>query len=98
MSRLVLVVNVTVKPGHTERLRPAMLENAANSAKEPGCRQFDVSVSQDDQNSFIFYEVYDDEAALAEHRQTPHFLKYWNLMQELGDNVERRAQQYTLVS
>jgi quinol monooxygenase YgiN len=98
MSRLVLVVNVTVKPGHTERLRPAMLENAANSVKEPGCHQFDVSVSQDDENSFIFYEVYDDEAALAEHRQTPHFRNYWNLMQELGDNVERRAQQYTLIS
>ena len=98
MPRLVLVVNVTVKPEYTEQLRPAMLENAADSVKEPGCHQFDVSVSQDDENSFVFYEVYSDAAALAAHRQTPHFLNYWNLMQELGDNVERRAQQYTLVS
>ena len=40
----------------------------------------------------------DDAAALAEHRQTAHFLNYWNQMQELGDNVERRAQQYTQVN
>jgi len=98
MSRLVLVVNVTVNADYTDTLRPAMLENAANSVQEPGCHQFDVSVSQDDENSFIFYEVYSDAAALAEHRQTAHFLNYWNQMQDLGDKVVRTAQQYTQVN
>ena len=98
MPSLVLVVNVTVHPEHTDGLRPAMLENAANSVKEPGCHQFDVSVSQDDPNSFIFYEVYSDADALAAHRKRPHFLNYWNRMQELGDKVVRTAQQYTQVN
>lgn len=98
MSRLVLIVNLTVKPQFLERLREPMLENAANSVKEPGCHQFDVSVAEDDPNSFVFYEVYSDADALAAHRQTPHFLNYWNLMQALGDGVERRARQYTLMS
>ncbi len=95
MSHLVLVVNVKIKPGHGEELKPAMLVNAANSVKEDGCYQFDVIVSDDDANEFLFYEVYKDADALASHRRTPHFLKYFGLMQALGDNVERTAQIYT---
>ena len=92
MSNLVLVVTVKVQPEFVAKLKPAMLENAAQSVQEEDCYQFDVIVSQDDENTFMFYEVYRNEQALADHRQTPHFLNYWNLMQELGDNVERNAQ------
>ncbi len=98
MSNLVLVVNVKVKPVHADALIPAMLENAAQSALEETCYQFDVSVSQDDPNTFMFYEVYENEQALADHRQTPHYLNYYNLMQELGDNVERSVQLYDKMS
>ena len=98
MSDLVLVVTVKVKPEYVDVLKPAMLENAAKSIKEPTCYQFDVIVSQDDDNTFMFYEVYKDEQALADHRQTPHFLAYWNLMQELGDKVERSAQLFNKLS
>jgi len=98
MSNLVLVVTVKVKPGYAETLMPAMLENAAQSVLEETCYQFDVIVSQDDPNTFMFYEVYKDEQALADHRQTPHFLNYYNLMQELGDNVERSAQLHDKLS
>jgi (4S)-4-hydroxy-5-phosphonooxypentane-2,3-dione isomerase len=98
MSNLVLVVTVKVKPEYVDTLKPAMLENAAQSIKEETCYQFDVVVSQDDKNCFMFYEVYKDEQALAAHRQTPHFLNYWNLMQELGDNVERTAQLHDKLS
>ena len=55
-------------------------------------------VSKDDKHTFMFYEVYENEQALADHRQTPHFLNYWNLMQELGDNVERHAQLFEKLS
>ena len=98
MSNLVLIVNVKVNPDYTEQLKPAMLENAAQSVQEEDCYQFDVSVSQDDENSFVFYEVYKDADALAAHRQTPHFLAYWNMLEELGDNVARTAQLYDKVS
>ena len=98
MPNLVLVVTVKVQAEYTAKLKPAMLENAAQSAQEETCYQFDVIVSQDDENTFIFYEVYKDEAALAAHRKTPHFLNYWNLMQELGDKVERSAQLYDKLS
>ena len=98
MSDLVLVVTVKVQPEYVEQLRPAMLENAAKSVQEETCYQFDVIVSQDDENTFMFYEVYKDEQALADHRKTAHFLSYWNLMQELGDKVQRTAQLFNKLS
>ena len=98
MSNLVLVVKVKVRPEYAAKLKPAMLENAAKSVQEEHCYQFDVIVSQDDENTFMFYEVYKDEEALASHRQTPHFLNYWELMQSLGNNVERTAQLFNKLS
>ena len=98
MADLVLVVTVKAHPDVVERLKPAMLENAGQSVQEDGCLQFDVIVSQDDEHTFIFYEVYKDEDALASHRQTPHFLAYWNLMEELGEQVERTAQLFDRLS
>ena len=98
MADLVLVVTVKAHPDVVERLKPAMLENAASSAQEEGCLQFDVILSQDDAHTFIFYEVYKNEEALASHRETPHFLAYWNLMQELGEQVERTAQLFDRLS
>ena len=94
MSNLVLVVVVTIDPEYVGRMKPAMLENAARSRQEENCYGFDVNVSQDDPNTFLFYEVYKDADALAAHRKTPHFLNYWKLLQELGDKVERTAQLY----
>ena len=94
MSDLVLVVTVTIDPEYVDRLKPAMLENAARSREEEDCYGFDVNVSRDDPGAFLFYEVYKDADALAAHRNTPHFLNYWNLLQELGDKVVRTARLY----
>ena len=98
MSNLVLVVTVAIDPDCVEQLRPAMLENATQSRLEEDCYGFDVNVSQDDPNTFLFYEVYKDADALARHRRTPHFLNYWNLLQGLGDKVERNAQLYKMLN
>ena len=98
MAEVVLVVTVKADPGVVGQLKPGMLENAAKSAQEEGCLQFDVIESQDDENSFVFYEVYRDEDALASHRQTPHFLAYMDLLQALGDKVQRSAQLFNRLS
>jgi autoinducer 2-degrading protein len=98
MSNLVNLVKVRAHPDVVERLLPAMLLNAAESVKEETCYQFDVIRGHDDENEFIFYEVYKDEEALATHRQTPHFLAYFGLMQELGDQVERTPILYDLIN
>jgi (4S)-4-hydroxy-5-phosphonooxypentane-2,3-dione isomerase len=54
----------------------AIKENAANAVKEPCCREFNVLVMPNRPNHVFLFEVYDNEAALAAHRNTDHFKKY----------------------
>jgi len=74
---LVLLVTVRVKPEHLAEFLPAAWHNAEHAvADEPGCLRFDIIQDREDTHLFRFYEVYKDDAALAAHRQTPHFKKY----------------------
>jgi len=95
MGKLVNLVQVTVAAGYLETIKPAMLENARSSVREAGCHQFDVVVSNDDDHKFVFYEVYDDQAALDAHREADHFKAYWKILEELGGNLQRQVQLYT---
>ena len=71
---IALVVSVRVRADKLERFLAAITENAERTfTDEPGCRRFDVTRSLDDPLHFMFYELYDDEAALAAHRAAPHF-------------------------
>jgi autoinducer 2-degrading protein len=71
---LSVVVRLRTKPGQREAFLGVMMRNAAASLHdEPGCRRFDVTTSRDDPDAVLLYETYDDDAAFAEHRATPHF-------------------------
>ncbi|GJE60711.1 putative quinol monooxygenase [Methylobacterium trifolii] len=48
----------------------------ASVANEPGCRTFDVAVAEDDPQTVVFYEVYDDRAAFDAHLETPHLARF----------------------
>ena len=74
---IILHVTVQVKPEHAAEFVAAVRYDAEHSEQdEPGCLRFDVMQDRDDANRFYFYEVYRDEAALAAHRDTPHFKYY----------------------
>ncbi|MDQ6692934.1 MAG: antibiotic biosynthesis monooxygenase [Chloroflexota bacterium] len=40
---------------------------------EPGCHAYEPQRAVDDEDIFLVYEQYSDEAALQEHRNTAHF-------------------------
>jgi (4S)-4-hydroxy-5-phosphonooxypentane-2,3-dione isomerase len=69
-------VDLVIVPSELPKFLEAIKENAANSVKEPGCREFNATVLASNPNHVFLYEVYDNEAALDAHRQTPHFKKY----------------------
>ena len=72
----IAAVEYDVVPGKVDDFLAAVKENGAASVKEPGCREFDVTVSQTDPNHVFILEVYDDEDALKAHVTTDHFKKY----------------------
>ena len=72
----VLSVELRIKPENVESFMTSALENAAQSRKEPGCRQFDVLVDPKEPTRVMLYEVYLDDKAFEAHQQTAHFKKY----------------------
>jgi quinol monooxygenase YgiN len=75
-SLQVNAVDIDIVPGQIDAYLAAAKENGAATAKEPGCHEFDLTVSQKDANHVLIIEVYDDAAAAAAHRETDHFKKY----------------------
>jgi quinol monooxygenase YgiN len=73
---LALIVEFRIKAAHVDAFDAAIRYNAQSSIDdEPGCRQFDVCRDPDDAALFFLYELYDDEAAIQAHLQSPHFLQ-----------------------
>jgi quinol monooxygenase YgiN len=68
-------VDLDIVPAEFENYKVAIMENAAASMSEPGCRQFDVLFLQSDPHHVFLYEVYDNEAAFKAHRASEHFNK-----------------------
>ena len=73
-----------------------MLHNAEQSVLENDCYQFDVIVSQEDENTFMFYEVYKDEAALEAHRNAPHYKKWRATVEDWFDGELERVMMNTV--
>ena len=72
-----IVVTVEVHEGHLDEFIPKILANAHGArTTEPGCLAFDVVQDTSDPHKFVFYEVYESEAAFAEHHKTAHFLEF----------------------
>jgi (4S)-4-hydroxy-5-phosphonooxypentane-2,3-dione isomerase len=69
-------VDLDIAPAEMAKFIDAVKENGANAVKEPGCREFNITVLANNPNHVFLYEVYDNEAALTAHRATDHFKKF----------------------
>lgn len=71
---IVLIAKYFVKPGNVDAVVEHLHRMGPEVARtEPGCKQYQVARSQSDENLLVLVEHYVDEAALAAHRETPHF-------------------------
>ncbi len=71
---VVLVAKYIVKAGHGDAVAAA-LKRMAPLVKggEPGCTLYQANRAAENPDLFLLYERYTDQAALAAHRETPHF-------------------------
>jgi quinol monooxygenase YgiN len=71
---IVLVAHYYGKPGQGDAIEAALKQMAPRVAEsEPGCKLYHACRSQENPDLFLLYELYVDEAALLNHRETPHF-------------------------
>lgn len=80
-----LVIIVEAAEGKADLFAEYITDEARDvMADEPGCRAFVVSRSLENPHTFTLAEVYDDQAALDQHRLTPHFLLFQERAREHG--------------
>ena len=80
---LIVLVHVHVKPDCLEAFRTASLENARNSIQEPGIARFDILQDNEDPNRFILNEVYRTEDDPAAHKETAHYKKWRETVEDM---------------
>lgn len=69
-----LVAKYHVRPGNSPAVAAALVAMAERvAADEPACLLYHANRSTETEDLFLLYELYQDEAALAAHRETPHF-------------------------
>ncbi|MGB0631944.1 MAG: putative quinol monooxygenase [Alphaproteobacteria bacterium] len=77
MNAIVLHVELTLHPEHRDAYLTRAQQHRDNVRKnEPACQRFEISIEEDNPNLVRLYEVYDDEAAVQHHMQTPYMIAY----------------------
>ncbi|CAO3421252.1 putative quinol monooxygenase [Azospirillum endophyticum] len=87
-SHVKIMAMLTAKPGKAAELRALLDGMLAPSRAEPGNLRYDLWRDRDDANRFVLDELYADAAAVAAHRETPHFRDY---LTRIADLAERSA-------
>jgi len=87
MSRFVIRAEHLVKEGLMQEWLRLAFANSRESLKEPGVQRFDVSVSHDDPNRALLYEIYESRERWLAHCETPHFKAF---VEGVKDLIVRR--------
>lgn len=72
----VVFVHVRVKPEFLEQFKAACIDNATNSALEPGVARFDVVQNVEDPTRFVLIEAYRSAEAPGQHKATAHYARW----------------------
>ena len=87
---LAIFVKVRIKADTRDKFLKAIEHDQIHSeADEPGCLRFNVLQDQKDANTYYFYEIYKDQAAIEAHRAAPHYAVWREAADTLDGPVER---------
>lgn len=77
MPAIALVVEIRTQPGQRDAFLARLRQHRAKVlANEPGCRGFEILLAEEEPDSLVLYEAYQDERALEEHDAAPYFQAY----------------------
>lgn len=67
-----LVATASAKPGHEADLRASLQSLVAPTLREAGCVQYDLHEETEAEGAFLFYEIWESQAALDAHAASAH--------------------------
>lgn len=78
---------LTARPGKAEELKALLVGMAPHCRAEPGNLRCDVWQDQSQSDRYVLDEPYADDAAVAAHRETPHFKDYLSRIAGLAERT-----------
>lgn len=88
--KIYLTALIKSKPEYTDEILALLQNMVINSRKEPACLQYDLHRDNDDENTFVFYEIWNSEAELALHNDQPYIKAF-------GSIVAKKLQQAPVI-
>jgi len=73
---VITCVHVHVRPEGVNSFIKATVVNCIGTAKEKGNIRFDFMQQSDDPCRFMIFEVFDSPESVAAHKETAHYLKW----------------------
>lgn len=73
---LIVAGRVKVRPETRAEAAQAALKMVKATLAEPGCKTYGFYADLEDPNTFLIFEVWDNEAALTAHFGTPHMAEF----------------------
>jgi quinol monooxygenase YgiN len=81
---IVVAGAITARPETAAEMTRAALEHVHRSRKEPGCISHDVSVDAENPLRLMFFERWENAAALKTHFAVRESRVFWRLLQDLA--------------
>ena len=85
-NQVKIMAVLTARPGKAGELEALLTGMAPACRAEPGNLRWDIWQVQSEPGRFVLDELYAGNAAVADHRDTPHYQEY---LARIGDLAER---------
>ena len=81
--KIYLTAILKAKPGKVSILKSILQQMVIASRKEEDCLQYDLFQSNEDENVFIFNEIWANQKGLDHHNDQPHLVNF----QKASDSI-----------
>jgi len=82
---MIVVAKLKAKAGEEAKMEAALRDMVGKVAQESGTLTYTLHRHQKDPSRFLFYEKYQDAAALKTHSSTPYFKELFGALKALLD-------------
>ena len=94
---LIIAGTFEVEPGKAESALAGTARLVEATRAEAGCQDYVFMIDPTRENTLRLFEIWDDEAALTAHFETPHIAEFRQASAELGF-VGRQVTKYEVAS
>ena len=84
---MIVVAKLKAKAGEETKMEEALRGMVAKVAQEQGTLTYTLHRAQQDPSVFLFYEKYQDAAALKAHSSTPYFKELFGALKPILDGA-----------